>query len=121
MTATEPKEQQTPPWLEHFVAYVPALAEKLDGTVTIEDLAAGIARGNYQLWTGNNCVAVTQLFKHPQLKECQVLVTSGDDTANLERLLSHVEKWARMEGCSRIRSNGAVSGWKPVTVSTKEL
>ena len=119
-TPAAESSSQTQMWLDHFVAYLPMIEANLDGTVTAEDIVEGIARGTYQMWTADSAIAVSQLFRHPQIKECQILLAAGDDK-QLPHLVEHVAKWAATEGCGRVSVKHHMAGWEPTTICSKEL
>jgi hypothetical protein len=93
--------------LRHHVA---AALEYSGGTHEIEDIAEGIRRGQFQLWSGRDSAVVTEICVYPQLKDLHYFLAGGDlDELRLMRPL--IEQWGKSIGCSRVSLAGR-KGWE---------
>ena len=93
--------------LRHHVA---AALEYSGGTHEIEDIAEGIRRGQFQLWSGRDSAVVTEIIVYPQLKDLHYFLAGGDlDELRLMRPL--IEQWGKSIGCSRVSLAGR-KGWE---------
>ena len=93
--------------LRHHVA---AALEYSGGTHKVEDIAEGIRRGQFQLWSGKNSVVVTEIIVYPQLKDLHYFLAGGDlDELRLMRPI--IESWGKEIGCSRVSLAGR-KGWE---------
>lgn len=73
------------------------------------DLIDGLRRGNFQLWlvmAGTTVVAlaITGISPEPGRKVCEWLVMGGRDFEEADRHRPQIERWAREQGCSAMRS-----------------
>lgn len=90
----------------HFLE--PAL-EYTRGTHTFSDVARDLDTGRAQLWDTDRAAAVTQVLLSPRRKTCHLFLAGGE-LAELERILTAIEKWAKIEGCDQMTLAGR-PGW----------
>jgi len=99
-------------------------------THTLDDVLAGISRGDFQFWEGQRSVIVTQIHDYPQKRLLCIFLAAGV-MEELRDMLPDVLDWARQAGCSGAFLNGrlgwmrsflARDGWKVQSVTmAKEL
>ena len=80
-----------------------------DTSQTIDDIAAGIADGTYQMWPGERSVIVTQVVKHPRDTVLYIYIAGGD-LREIEALSPPIIAWGRTQGCRRMLVIGR-RGW----------
>lgn len=66
---------------------------------SVEDVDAGIATGDFQLWAKPDAVVVTQIQQHPQAKMLCVFLAAGK-LDQLEPMLEPLMEWGKKEGCT---------------------
>lgn len=101
-----------PVWALEFARLEHRLEKAIEvagGGYTLEDLFIGLSEGNFQLWTRNNTIGITQIVDEPQVRSLNVFLAGGD-MADLQALLPKVEAFAGQEGCTRITLGGR-KGW----------
>lgn len=92
------------PWIEAALPYC-------QGTHTIEDIEAGIARGDFQFWPGERCAVITEVNHFPRLSLCNYFLVGGDLTELIEQMEPVICAWARTQGCTRMTEAGR-RGWE---------
>jgi hypothetical protein len=90
------------PWIE-------AALEYCYGTHRIEDIEAGLARGQYAFWPGRACAIVTEFTEYPQFKALNFFLVGGDRD-ELWEMEPHICAWAKAHGCTKVSQIGR-SGW----------
>jgi hypothetical protein len=94
---------------ERLRKHIEAALEYSGGTHGIDDIAAGVQDGRYQLWPAPNAVAITEIIVYPRLKELHCFLAGGD-LDELKVMRPYVETWAKRNGCSRSTFAGR-RGW----------
>jgi hypothetical protein len=96
------------PWVEAALAHA-------GGGYTIEDVQAGIERGDFQFWPGARCAVVTELVVSPRSAWLNFWLTGGE-LSELLIMRPHIERWALARGCSEARGGGLAErrGWARV-------
>ena len=97
---------------------------------TIDDVAAGLDRGDMQLWVYGDFQAamVTQIHDGKKGRFCLLLALAGEPFDDYAHHLSDIERWAKSEGCEELRIYGRM-GWRrklrdfqpQYTLFTKEI
>lgn len=87
----------------------PWLARALDGSHTLDDVWAGVQRGEFHLWPGSRSAAVGELVEHPRRRDYHVWLAGGD-LAELKTMERSASAFARALGCDRITLHGR-KGW----------
>ncbi|MBX7249340.1 MAG: hypothetical protein K1X35_09910 [Caulobacteraceae bacterium] len=87
----------------------PWLAPALDGTHALEDVWAGVARGEFHFWPGLRSAAVGELVEHPRRRDYHVWLAGGD-LGELKTMEASASAFARALGCHRITIHGR-PGW----------
>lgn len=95
------------PWIEAALITSP-------GFETIEDVEALAAVGRYQIWFGENSVAVTEIAEFARRKILIVAHGGGDLTELLDVLEPRMCVFAVQNGCDGIMGMGR-KGWERVT------
>jgi hypothetical protein len=90
------------PWLERALQYC-------HGTHTIEDIWAGMLRGQYFLWPMEHSAVLFDLVQHPRMKVAYVFLAGGS-LKEIEQSLPAMEAWAKEMGCARAEFSGR-AGW----------
>lgn len=80
------------------------------GTITIEDVEAGVRAGKYQLWPGEHSVLVTEIAEFPRQRALNIC-WAGGHLPEIEVILPIVLAWGRDKGCTRARFVGR-RGWE---------
>jgi hypothetical protein len=83
------------------------------GTHTLEDVAAGIASGQFQFWPGERCAVVTEILEYPRLRALNFFLVGGDRKELVDRLEPMIVAWAKAIGCARVAQAGR-KGWSRV-------
>lgn len=92
--------------------------------MTIESLEHDVMRGMQLLWIGWDGFRIvaggtTSLGLTPAHKICSITAAFGVNTRLWDKFIPMVEKYAREEGCSRLRVAGR-EGWKRVLKGFEE-
>jgi len=90
------------PWLEKALKYA-------YGTHTIEDIAAGLAGGQYILWPGHHSAVLFEIVQFPR-KRIAFVFLAGGSLQEIEQMIPAMEAWARSIGCDRAEFSGR-AGW----------
>lgn len=120
-------------WQDHFIRLTPLLQSALDegnNTHSLDDIWIGLDKGLYQIWPGEDFVAITEVVQYPQKKVLFFFLMAG----KMKHLLDHIqqaEQVAQDLGCSSLMFNGRLgflrsplrqAGFNPVWVTMeKEL
>ena len=111
------------PWIEAALPYA-------RGTHTIEDIEAGIARGQFVFWSGQKSAIITEIIEYPRARVMHYFLLGGDLTELVEFMEPRITHWAKTQGCNAVSGAGrrgfervfARSGFKPAwTVIFKEI
>lgn len=105
---------------EEFDRLAPEVARALEyegGLHTVDDIWAGVEKGEFQFWPGERSMLVTQILTFPRQKDLLFFLAAGDLT-EIQRLYPIVLEWAKQQGCSRALMAGR-KGWER-TFLTKE-
>lgn len=62
-----------------------------------------------QFWPGHDSFIITELEMYPRRKNCHIFLAGGT-LEELERMLPHVEHWAKGQGCTAMTLTGR-PGW----------
>lgn len=94
------------PYIEDALAHSGA-------THVIEDVEAGIERGELHFWGGRRCAVVTEWLIYPRAKRLNIWLMGGDLRELLGPMLHAVEAWAKENGATEL-VGGAVNrtGWE---------
>jgi len=99
---------------------LPHIQRALDrgGSYTIHNVLDELRSGAAQLWLierGDKVTAIciTVLNQHPQSKSCLIWLCGGDGVKTWLHLLTHIEDWAKAEGCDLITLRGR-AGWERI-------
>lgn len=95
------------PRLRHHIA---AALRYGGGTITLEDIEAGVRAGKYQLWAGHDSVLVTEIAEFPRQLALH-FCWAGGHLEELEAMVPTVLAWGKMKGCTRARFVGR-EGWQ---------
>ena len=79
------------------------------GSTTVDDVEAGIARGEAMLWLGPHSVIVTQLDEQPQRRILHFFLAAGR-MDELEAMTPGILRWGEEQGCTVARLVGR-KGW----------
>ena len=103
--------ESEPGWLECLRRHERILLAVLKRVKThdLGDIHRGLLEHRYQLWGGERAVMITEIENYPQTKICNMFLGAGN-MAELNAIRLAVERWARINGCSRIRLYGR-AGW----------
>lgn len=101
--------EQMEEWRKCREALLPAI-EMTDGTHTEDDVIAGLLGGQYRLWVNGSSGIITEFVKFPRMK-CLNVFLAGGDLAELEPLRPAIEKFALLNGCTRLTALFARKGW----------
>jgi hypothetical protein len=102
----------------------------LERNFDADAIRAWLDDGSYQLWIEGEfrAVCTTSIDIYPDKKVCTVVHLAGNGLWEWVGDLTHIEGWAREQGCDRIRINGreewsrVLPGYRKVAVvSEKEL
>lgn len=77
---------------------------------TIEDIEAGVADGDYQLWESENSAIVTSGVKLQSGGTGVQFIAAGGDMDEILSLLEKIEQEARASGCEILTTVGR-KGW----------
>lgn len=91
------------PWIE-------AALEHVGGTHKIEDIEAGISRGQFHFWPGKACGIVTEFGFYPQFTALNFFLVGGDLGEILD-MEPYICQWAKAKGCERVHQIGR-PGWR---------
>ena len=106
-------DQYYPHWIEEFKRCAPWIEGALEytgGDFNLKDVADGISRGQYMLWSCETAVMITEFARSPQ-QTILHLFLAGGDMDGVKELVNTIEKWAVEIGCHRITLTGR-EGWK---------
>ena len=106
MTSAEREWARCKHWIEGALPYC-------YGTHTIDDVAAGIASGQFQFWPGERSAVITEILTYPQLKALNFFLVGGDGKELVERIEPIIVAWAKSIGCMRVTQVGR-KGWSRV-------
>lgn len=95
------------PWVEAAIA-------TSAGFETVEDVENLVAKGSYQVFFGDNCVAITEICDYLQRKVLVVQHGGGDLDELLDVLEPRMAGWAQEQDCDAIMGLGR-RGWERVT------
>lgn len=90
-------------WLE-------AALEYSGGTHGIEDIAAGVKEGRFQLWPAPKAAVITEIIVYPRLKALNYFLAGGD-LDELKAMRPYIELWGKQNGCTRVTLAGR-KGWQ---------
>ena len=102
-----------PIWVEEFKRCTPWIADALkysNGGYRLQDIANGIHVGQYQIWTCETAVIITQIA-HTPIQKSLHLFLAGGDMDGVEELVRECEVWAKQAGCDAVTLTGR-EGWK---------
>jgi hypothetical protein len=91
--------------------YIEAALTHAGGGYLIEDVRTGIEAGDYHFWVGSRCAVVTEFQDQPQQRVLNFWLLGGDPR-ELLGMLPHIERWAKVHGCSKAIGGGVHRGWK---------
>lgn len=94
-----------------------ALAHSGD-THTPDDVLRGVAAGDFQLWTGDASVIVTEIIRYPRRTDLHMFLAAGD-MAELRQMQHPIFAWAKGEGCTRATLTGR-KGWDRSPLVTQD-
>lgn len=104
-----------PLWMQEFSRCRPwieaALASSAIKTVTIEEVAGRIARGELQLHPGKESCIVTGIDSYPSGIRTLSVYAAGGRLDELAEMLPGVEAWGRSLGCTHVFVRGR-PGWQ---------
>ena len=97
-------------------------------THSLDDVKAAVAKGEAQLWCGEQSALVTELMVYPRKKVCRIWMAGGLLWELQGEMLPAVEEWAKSKGCTSVEIIGR-RGWgrvlegyrQPHTVLMKEI
>jgi hypothetical protein len=92
------------PWIEAAIATSP-------GFESIADVERLINNGSYQLWVGQNAVAVSETSDYARKKVLTVIHGGGDLAELLNTLEPQMFDYARSIGCNGMMGQGR-KGWE---------
>ncbi len=108
-----------PVWIDEFkrcAEWIEGALKYSNGDYTLQDIADGINRGEYMLWTCHTAALVTQFNRSPQQTVLHLFLAGGD-IAGVEELVTQAEQWATEIGCDGITLTGR-EGWKKSFLKT---
>lgn len=93
------------------------MAARSGGEMTLESIAAELARKRWQLWlvgSPNGVVAgcvITHVGETDGgVRICEIMACLGEDATQWMHLLAEIEGWAKANGCVRVKT-WARKGW----------
>jgi len=90
--------------------HIEAALEYSAGTHTIDDVAEGVVKGNFQSWEGKESIIITEIVVYPRLKDLHFFLAGGDlDEISLMEPI--VTAWGKSLGCTRVSLAGR-KGWQ---------
>lgn len=102
-----------PHWVDEFKR----CADWIDGALAytnyefvLQDIADGINRGQYILWTNQSAAIVTQ-FLEAKGRTTMHLFLAGGDMDGVKQLVHECEQWAKDAGCVALTLTGR-EGWR---------
>ncbi|NEX94849.1 hypothetical protein [Caulobacter sp. 17J65-9] len=104
---------QPPAGLAAWDRCAPWLAAALEHSLagwTVEDLRAGVARGQAQFWPGEGAALVTEIASYPNRRVLEAVAAGGDGAEIADVLRPQAEAWARANGCAAVMVAGR-PGW----------
>lgn len=90
--------------------YIEDALEYSGGTHTFDDVAAGVLKGEFQLWHHDNAAIVTEIVVYPRLKDLHFFLAGGN-LDELQQMTPIIEDWGRSVGCTRVSLAGR-KGWQ---------
>lgn len=102
-----------PVWVDEFKRcsqWIEGALEYANGEFDLQDIADGIGRNQYMLWTCATAALVTQ-FAQVKGRVTIHLFLAGGDLAGVEALVRECEAWGRQHGCHAMTLTGR-EGWK---------
>jgi hypothetical protein len=102
-----------PVWVDEFkrcAPWIEGALEYANGDFDLKDIADGISRNQFHLWTCATAVVVTQ-FVQTRKKVTLHLFLAGGNLAGVEELVRECEVWARSIGVNSMTLTGR-EGWK---------
>ena len=103
MTDARSEWRRCRPWIE-------AALRRSHGTHGIEDIEAGILRGDFQFWARARSAAVTELNRFPKLTALTFFLVGGDLRELTQALEPQIVAWARRQGATKVIQFGR-RGW----------
>jgi hypothetical protein len=104
MSASATEWARCRPWIEAALPYA-------KGTHTIEDIEAGVAKGEYTLWPGDRSAAITEIHQFPRARFLHVFLAGGDLAELRDEMVPMWRIYAKLKGCSRLTLCGR-RGWE---------
>ena len=91
-----------------------------DGSHTAADIHAGVAKGTFQEWPGDESIIITEIRETPRQRILLFFLAAGNMT-ELRAMTPGILDWGRMHGCVKAQLIGrhgwtrswlAQAGWK---------
>ena len=104
--------EHIPDWILEFSRlerHVQAALDHGGNTHTVQDIAAGVATGKYQMWPGPDSIIITEIVDFPRKRICNYFLAGGK-LEELKPLVPVIEEWAKERGCDGITLIGR-GGW----------
>ena len=98
---------------DQIKAHLESALEHCRGTHALEDVLAGIQKGQLQLWVGRASVAVTEWISYPRKRVLSVFLAGGD-IEDMALHLPGIEAFARGGGAGALMMHGRIrrpNGW----------
>jgi hypothetical protein len=90
-------------WIEAALAHSP-------GFETIEDVEKLLGSNLYQLWSGDNCAAITSVDRYAQRLVISIIHGGGDKRELIDVLEPKIARFGAEHGCDMIAVTGR-RGW----------
>jgi hypothetical protein len=105
--------QYYPHWIEEFkrcADWIEGALQYSNGDFDLKDIADGINRGEYILWTCPTAALVTQFLRSNKQTTIHLFLAGGA-IDGVEQLVRECEEWAKSVGCNAMTLTGR-EGWK---------
>jgi len=95
-----------------------------DGSHTLADIEAAVAKGDMQLWKGEESAIITEIKQTPQQRGI-LFFLAGGNLRELQAMAPPILEWAKRQGCTKAEFIGrfgwqrtwlAKDGWYPRAV-----
>lgn len=91
--------------------YIEAALAHSPGLETLEDVERMLGVGNYMLWTGDKCAAITEISIYAARNVITIVHAGGDKGELIDVIEPKIAEFGAEQGCDLIAITGR-EGWK---------